>query len=586
MIRAVICGAFVLFSQPIVATPQRPAAMATAQVGGAVTSPVDSGEQPIRRAQVSLMKEGTRFRETVTDDRGRFLFTDLPAGRYTINARRDGYLFTSFGQKSSAVQTSGTPVVLADGQRELGLKISMLKGSVISGVITDLQGQPLPDLGVEVFFRSIVGGVVTLTRSGTDLTDDQGAYRVFGLRPGAYVVSVGGGTQLGTGVPQTSAADVQWALQPGSRAAPALMLPPVRRTAAMAPSYYPGTVDIQSAGTVTVEPGRERSGVNFVVQVIPMSRVSGTLTRPDGTPVPSGLSVSLDLETPAGFDAGSTGLANRVRPRTMVGAGGAFEFSAVAPGNYAMTALLGAEAGSAWLKSPVSVGGQDMTGLAFALRPTGEIHGRVVAEGSAALPDLSKATVNIASTATPGSSLVSSLRASPGADGVFTIRGVVPGSYRLEIFIPGEDPVTRSPLWTPKAASVAGRDATDRYFDIPSGGDIEAVITLTDRIASLTGKLIDRQNTPATDFFVLLIPVDRSKWLPRLRTAPRSTRPASDGTFRFGTVSPGEYYVAASTDFDVREILNTEYIEQFIAAAIKLTIAEGEKKVQDLKIGG
>jgi hypothetical protein len=47
---------------------------------------------------------------------------------------------------------------------------------------------------------------------------------------------------------------------------------------------------------------------------------------------------------------------------------------------------------------------------------------------------------------------------------------------------------------------------------------------------------------------------------------------------------PGEYYLAAATD--VESLDTAAYIEQFIPSAIKITIGLGEKKVQDLKIGG
>jgi hypothetical protein len=48
----------------------------------------------------------------------------------------------------------------------------------------------------------------------------------------------------------------------------------------------------------------------------------------------------------------------------------------------------------------------------------------------------------------------------------------------------------------------------------------------------------------------------------------------------------GEYLLAAANDYDPRELYSASFLEQLAAAAIKLTIADGEKKVQDLKIGG
>jgi len=47
---------------------------------------------------------------------------------------------------------------------------------------------------------------------------------------------------------------------------------------------------------------------------------------------------------------------------------------------------------------------------------------------------------------------------------------------------------------------------------------------------------------------------------------------------------PGEYYLAALTDFDRNDVDKAWFLEQVAAAATKITIGEGEKKTQDLKI--
>ena len=177
--------------------------------------------------------------------------------------------------------------------------------------------------------------------------------------------------------------------------------------------------------------------------------------------------------------------------------------------------------------------------------------------------------------------------ASPLADGTFSVEGIIPGSYQLAVFVPGAGFAGPGPVWTVGSATIAGHDVFDRYFDIPAGGNPgEVVITLTDKIASLSGKLMDGAGSAAPEFFVLLIPVDRALWMQRLARAPRTARPGNDGIFRFDNVPPGEYFVAGSTDVDPRLLFDPEYLEQFLPAAIKLTIAAGEKKVQDLKIGG
>ena len=88
----------------------------TAVISGAVIS-VDGG-RPMRRASVRLQGTSTPLsRATMTDDRGKFEFTDLPAGEFTLRAGKPGYLESIFGQKCPGSGRPGMPRSIADGQR-------------------------------------------------------------------------------------------------------------------------------------------------------------------------------------------------------------------------------------------------------------------------------------------------------------------------------------------------------------------------------------------------------------------------------------------------------------------------------------
>jgi len=63
-------------------------------------------------------------------------------------------------------------------------------------------------------------------------------------------------------------------------------------------------------------------------------------------------------------------------------------------------------------------------------------------------------------------------------------------------------------------------------------------------------------------------------------------RPANDGVFKLTNVLAGEYFLAALSDFEMADVFKPEFLEQVAAVAMKITIGEGEKKVQDLKIAG
>jgi len=110
-----------------------------------------------------------------------------------------------------------------------------------------------------------------------------------------------------------------------------------------------------------------------------------------------------------------------------------------------------------------------------------------------------------------------------------------------------------------------------------------AVITFTDRPTELTGLLLDTSGKPALEYFIVAFPVDRSLWTAQSRRI-RSARPGSTGNFRIAGLPPGDYYVCAMTDLEPNLLNTRDYLEPLVAASIKLTLTEGEKKTQDLKI--
>jgi len=77
-------------------TTQKPG---TGQISGRVIAG-DTG-RPIPGAQVRVVLPGgpNNTRTAVTDDRGVYTITELPAGRVTVSASRNGYVTLAFGQR-------------------------------------------------------------------------------------------------------------------------------------------------------------------------------------------------------------------------------------------------------------------------------------------------------------------------------------------------------------------------------------------------------------------------------------------------------------------------------------------------------
>src|SRR5688572_4732434 len=162
----------------------------TGVIRGRVTGSPDG--TPLRRAQVTLASpDGPQVRQvTMSDGEGRFEFTELPAGRFAVNASKAGYVGLQYGQRRP--YEAGTPVVLADGQTLTGIAFSLPRGSVLTGRVTDEFNEPMAQAQVQVQrFQYGPDGQRRLQTAQSDTTDDRGEFRVFGLMPGEYVVNAG-----------------------------------------------------------------------------------------------------------------------------------------------------------------------------------------------------------------------------------------------------------------------------------------------------------------------------------------------------------------------------------------------------------
>jgi len=78
---------------------------------------------------------------------------------------------------------------------------------------------------------------------------------------------------------------------------------------------------------------------------------------------------------------------------------------------------------------------------------------------------------------------------------------------------------------------------------------------------------------------------DNNYWTPQSRRI-RTARPATDGKFTVTGLPPGEYRMAAVTDLAPGETNDPAFLDLLVPASVKLTLAAGETKTQDLKIAG
>jgi hypothetical protein len=586
---------------PPVAAPGRASISGTVFLDGA-------SKRPARRARVTLtsVERTSSGRTTTTDDRGAFSFDGVPAGRFELQAYKPGYLRASYG--ASRPNRAGTPIVVSEGQTIADLAMTMARGGVITGVVRDARGRPLPGVDVRVLklgYHPVTGERTLAAQStaSTSTTDDRGEYRAYGLPPGGYLVLVPGPPPPGRSgfsgtddIRPLTADDVRRAMQmaqsrtPAAIAAPAAgatVAPSTPGRVNYAPVFHPGVTNISAAATIALGVSEERTGVDVTVDLVPTATISGRINSPSGD-LPERLSVSI---VPAGADASMLAGAGLRGTSAQLNADGTYVASGVPPGAYtikARTSLGGGRGGvpvpnapTMWAAADVQVSGQDLE-IPLTLQPGVPINGRVVFEGSqppaAELQTLSFSLVALAS----GGTALWTGGGRVDAEGRFTFASVPPDTYQVVTrwTTPGAED-----RWTIKSSTAKGRDAFESPLRIDPGQPVEWTVTFTDKPAVLTGALQDRGGRAATDYYVVVFSSDRTHWTPGSRRV-RMTRPATDGAFVARGLPAGEYFVAAMTDLETGEWNDPALLGQLAAAAAKVTLRDGETTRQDFQIGG
>jgi carboxypeptidase family protein len=507
----------------------------TARLSGRVVAS-DTGK-PLRRAVVQVAVPGVREpRWAWTDADGRWQLTQMPAGRLTLTVSKSGYLTLRYGQLRPF--EPGKVLEVADGQVLEKLDVSLPKGGVIAGRIQDEFGDPVSGALVRAMRYRYAEGQRRLMpmAEGFDsflaggVTDDIGQYRLHGLPPGEYYVSVGTGP-------------------------PSIPSGPSDDRTGYAPSFYPGTASLAEAQRVTVAVGQEAQNVSFSMTPIRFSTVSGTIISSNGQPVEA-LNIWLSA---TGANAGASQERGTGRPD------GTFVVSNVVPGEYRLRVLTTANGQSELASMPVTVAGQDITGLTVALAPGAVASGRVTFEGD----PQERPRVSIAAfSASPGIAETYSSSAGVQADGTFELRDLSERQLFRLTFPP--------PEWFLKAVTLDGRDIIDAGYEFRPGERVSGIdVVLTKRSTALSGSVQDDRGRPVTDYTVVAFPTESSKWGYRTRFV-RAARPDQAGRFLLKDLPPGEYQLIALEYIEPGEEADPDRLEKWKTRGTPVTLREGE----------
>jgi protocatechuate 3,4-dioxygenase beta subunit len=527
----------------------RPTATGTAAIRGRVVTQTGT---PIRRALVTI-SEGPLRRQTTTDADGRYQFGELPAGRFSLNASRPGYLALQYGQKRP--NQPGTPVVVANGQAVASIDFTLPRGGVITGRISDEFGEPLTQAQVQVG-RLIYGpdGQRRAQSSQSTNTDDRGEFRAYGLMPGEYVVNAGVRSPVGPNAQGINARDV-------TEGFPAV--------------FYPGTANADEAQVITVGVGEEIS-IQFSLIAARLSRVSGVVVDSSGRPA-AGAQVQLMTRQGTNYQTMGGGA---------VAADGTFSVGGVPPGEHSIEVrpnnrpAAGAAQGE-FASVPIAVAGGDISGLSIVTGRGATVTGRVVFEGNAPRaggPSPMRVSSAPADPSRPqfGTGPANQNNGRVDADGNFQLAGLT-GRLFFNVPVPAG--------WMLKSVTLEGEDITDRPLDLTGRGSVSGLtLTLTDRITEVSGQVTDDKGQPVTDATVIFLPAEpmepmvASRWI-------RQTRPnMTTGRYQLRNLRPGRYVAVALDFLDQGRQFAPEFQQRLRQGAREFTVREAEPITVDLKL--
>jgi protocatechuate 3,4-dioxygenase beta subunit len=342
--------------------------------------------------------------KSITDEDGNYKLSGLAAGRFTIMPLAKSYIATSGSASNDTVQT----VNVAEGETITKIDFSLVRGGVVTGRITDVEGHPLIGERVSVVpkDRTDSGPPMPMLGNSRNQTDDRGVYRIYGLASGSYKVSVGQSSSAGGAVSIMGLGGSQYSK-----------------------TFYPGVQDEAKATIIEINEGTEVKDVDITVGKPDSGfSVSGRVVDSDsGNPVPNlFIGHSAVNESNQQMGMGFTG--------NQTDTNGRFRLEGLRPGRYAVFTFAGGQ-GNSFYSEPVQfeISDGDVTGIEIKVRRGATISGVAVIENNSdpAIARLLQTVTLYAYVERKGSAAPSYGQGQIGPDGSFRFEGLAPGKAQI-----------------------------------------------------------------------------------------------------------------------------------------------------------
>jgi protocatechuate 3,4-dioxygenase beta subunit len=523
----------------------------TATLSGTIIK--DPGGEPVKKVVVELIADehdrGGNYTGVSGVD-GAFRIVGIRPGQYRLFVEKSGYL----EMEKNRPRQDGRLLALVAGQDMKGMVVHLQAAAIVHGRVTDEDGDPMAGAQVSVLHQTYQMGRRRWEVAGAETTNDLGEYRLGGIVPGSYCVSVspppsframieasGAGTHRSSDKPQLS-----------------------YRT-----TYYPAALDPDQASPVQFHAGDEFP-IDFSLVPQPSFALRGSVI---GIPPNSQVVVMLQSR-----DMG------QVFNGTETHKDGSFEIQDVAPGDYLLMASVAGGSDHLMARQRVHVVASAVEGLRVSLQSGSIVRGHVSLEsapGKSALASQFSVLLVAGDGDGDATGVVTigtgfSPVAQVQADGSFEWKDVAPGHYYPQLISgPGA-----GADWFLRGASSFGRDISESGFTV-SGSTLVMDLVASARGATATGLTKDHEGKPVANATVVAVPAARyRKRLDRYATASSDQA----GHFTLQGLRPGDYTLLAWDSLDGEQYLDPDFLKRSEGQGTALKAIENERKIVELEV--
>ena len=509
----------------------------TCRISGVVLKLADGA--PLKGATVRL--ENGEDREhiiaTKTPADGHFLLRNVPAGRYKLIVSRNGYVETEYGQRRP--NDAGAALALSPGQIKADITFKLIPSAVIAGRVFNDEGEPVPNASVTASREYYHEGRRTLATFTQGMTDDLGAFRLFGLPPGRYFVSAME-RQWGNVV-----GDKEFSGESGQAGG----------EQGYAKTYYPGTPDISRAEAINVKEGDEIPGMDIALKQVMVRRIRGrVLNQLTHKPGQDSEVFLVPRTKRQEWDLGGQAQVKK--------ADGSFEISNVVPGPYSLIAYWfdPTEAKAHLAAQKIDVGESDLEGVLLIVGTGATVQGRVVWDGKASLErdELSITISGVDSTFLPGGT------ARVESNHQFTLKDLAEGDVRVQVSGASKECYI-------KQITFGQTIIKDDVISIAKGSNPILEITVSSRGARVQGSVADKDGLPAAGVWVVAVPDEARRTTLRLF---KSQTTDQYGKFDLHGLASGEYKFFAWEGVENNAWEDADFLKAFEQRGTKLDVRD------------